>query len=219
MLLFAHESLNDELIEGRMTVSSEEHGLAAPELVVDSHWYREATFVGYQKLMRSFLTGELRATPWHLAPLELESKTIYESLLKLNSYGFLTTNSQPGMRKLIRGGFYRQRAWVEGLCAPETVEKLQIGLGDVDGLQVAVAPHSGLQDGFNPYTLPVTKWMGRASTWHGDGFVTSHTSLLDKALYSRATWELLTSLNTIAVVDLKWGSQRIWQLIEDALRD
>jgi hypothetical protein len=201
----------------RVTISGEEQSLATPEFMVDSRWYQETTFAGYQKLMRSFLTGELESTPWHLAPLELESELIFAPLLELNSHGFLTTNSQPGMRKLIRGGFYRQRAWVEGLCAPETAEKLQMRLGDVDGLQVAVAPHSDLQEGFNPYTLPVTKWMGRASTWHGDGFVIPHTSLLDEAPYSSATWELLTSLNTVAVVDLKWGSQRIWKLLEDLL--
>jgi hypothetical protein len=50
-----------------------------------------------------FIKGELSETPYHLAPLAIDSKTIKDKLLKLNSYELLTVDGQTGSNGCIEG--------------------------------------------------------------------------------------------------------------------
>jgi len=52
--------------------------------------YKEAI-----ELNRMFIRGEMLSTPYHLGPLDEESDSLREGLLRLHDYGLLTTGSQP----------------------------------------------------------------------------------------------------------------------------
>lgn len=81
-----------------------------------------------------FLQGRLSATSYHFGPLMAESGPLVDTLVRLNSLGFITTNSQPGCRYTERGATIGQRCFVEGLLKKRYfslfVEKLYRATGN-----------------------------------------------------------------------------------------
>lgn len=81
-----------------------------------------------------FLQGRLNATSYHFGPLMAESSPLVDVLVRLNTHGFITTNSQPGRRFTDRGAPYGQRCFVEGLLKKRYlslfVEKLHKATGN-----------------------------------------------------------------------------------------
>ncbi len=59
----------------------------------------------------AFLRGEMKATSYHLGPLNSESIPLVDKLIQLNELDYITTNSQPGGLF----GCYYQRSYVSGI--------------------------------------------------------------------------------------------------------
>ncbi|KAI8816159.1 uncharacterized protein EV422DRAFT_510019 [Fimicolochytrium jonesii] len=68
------------------------------------------TFADHLLLTRAFLTGTLTSSATQLTPLASESTRILPHLLAMNSGGYMSVSSQPGMWEDGR----RQKAYVEG---------------------------------------------------------------------------------------------------------
>jgi hypothetical protein len=72
-----------------------------------------------QKLTLDFLQGKIISTNYHYGPLHKESKKIINELIKMNEFGFITVNSQPGEIEETR----RQRGYVCGLIKKNQIDK------------------------------------------------------------------------------------------------
>ncbi|KAF8948110.1 hypothetical protein BGZ52_007177, partial [Haplosporangium bisporale] len=87
------------------------------------------------KLFVKYCHGETLTLPWSDQALALESGTIRDRLVELNSLGYLTINSQPAVNgaksddKIFgwgpKGGYVYQKAYLEFFVSPETLEKLK----------------------------------------------------------------------------------------------
>jgi hypothetical protein len=84
---------------------------------LDPAWMRIQEFADLQEVMVRFIDGELTTTPWHGGPLDPESTPLVDALRAINTLGFVTENSQPGVGSPGLFGFVslRQRAWVRGM--------------------------------------------------------------------------------------------------------
>jgi hypothetical protein len=181
-----------------------------------AEWFKQTDLNGWQQLMRSFFDGELLSTPWHYAPLTEESQPIIPELHAFVDAGFITTNSQPGVDEAVERKPYQQRAWVEGFCDLQTAFQL-LPLNRVPGIQVNVAVNGGASSRVRPYELPVTRHGGKVFTWLGDGFVIPVTDGLQREEFTMGAWQEMTKWCTVSVVDLRWGENRLWELLRNAL--
>ncbi|KAG0286569.1 hypothetical protein BGZ96_009348 [Linnemannia gamsii] len=87
------------------------------------------------RLFVKYCNGETLTLPWSDQALALESGTIKDRLIELNSAGYLTINSQPAVNgaksddKVFgwgpKGGYVYQKAYLEFFVSPETLEKLK----------------------------------------------------------------------------------------------
>jgi len=77
-------------------------------------------------------SGQIHKLPWVETQLAPESDIIKDKLVKLNSHGFLTINSQPAVNGALssddkfgwgpKGGFCYQKAYIEFFIAPERIQ-------------------------------------------------------------------------------------------------
>ncbi|KAF9324125.1 hypothetical protein BG006_000834, partial [Podila minutissima] len=87
------------------------------------------------KLFVKYCHGETLTLPWSDQALALESGTIRDHLVELNSLGYLTINSQPAVNgaksddKVFgwgpKGGYVYQKAYLEFFVSAETLERLK----------------------------------------------------------------------------------------------
>lgn len=93
-------------------------------------WYRIYERVKtYQDLIETniaFLNGEIKRTPYHDGSIEEETHKILDNLVKINKFGFFTTNSQPSLceyRKYIpKLNYYidvEQKSYISGFMFRE----------------------------------------------------------------------------------------------------
>jgi hypothetical protein len=179
-------------------------------------WFKQTDLNGWQQLMKSFFDGELLSTPWHGAPLADESQTLIPELHALVDAGFITTNSQPGVDTLWKLQRHQQRAWVEGFCDLQTAFQL-LPLNTVPDIKVNVVVNGGTASQARFYDLPVTRHGLRTLTWHGDGFVLPVTDGLQRKDFTMGAWQEMTKWCTVSVVDVRWGENRLWELLRNAL--
>jgi len=64
---------------------------------MDSIWKEIKNFTELQSCMIGYLTGEYKRNAWCCAPIDPETIPILSSLVKINSLGFITVVSQPGV--------------------------------------------------------------------------------------------------------------------------
>jgi methylenetetrahydrofolate reductase (NADPH) len=87
------------------------------------------------KIFAKYCAGELNTNPWSEAEgLQPETVQINDKLVKINSQGFLTINSQPAVNGEKSdspsvgwggpGGYVYQKAYVEFFCSPEKLRAL-----------------------------------------------------------------------------------------------
>lgn len=61
-------------------------------------WNQVKTFGQFQKLMISFLKGELDQNPWHYGSVDPETIPILDKLREINRLGLVTVEGQPGVK-------------------------------------------------------------------------------------------------------------------------
>eukprot|EP00455_Lapot_gusevi_P024419 TRINITY_DN253_c0_g1_i3.p1 TRINITY_DN253_c0_g1~~TRINITY_DN253_c0_g1_i3.p1 ORF type:complete len:301 (+),score=124.36 TRINITY_DN253_c0_g1_i3:73-975(+) len=81
-----------------------------------------------------YIRGEIPKLPWSEAPINLETLTIAEQLIRMNTAHFLTINSQPRINGADSsdpavgwggpGGYIYQKAYLEFFTSPQQLEKL-----------------------------------------------------------------------------------------------
>lgn len=86
------------------------------------------------KLFVKFLTGELDRLPWSEGAISAEANPIKDDLLKLNSRGLLSINSQPAINGVSssdpvhgwgpKGGYVYQKAYLELFVFPSIYDKV-----------------------------------------------------------------------------------------------
>ncbi|KAG0208085.1 hypothetical protein BGX33_006482 [Mortierella sp. NVP41] len=99
------------------------------------HWGSPDDLQDICRLFVKYCNGETLTLPWSDQALALESGTIRDRLIELNSTGYLTINSQPAVNgaksddKVFgwgpKGGYVYQKAYLEFFVSPETLEKLK----------------------------------------------------------------------------------------------
>jgi len=173
-------------------------------------WSTAASFRELCEANIRFIRGELRSTPVHGGPIDVESAEIVEGMIELNRKGFLTTASQPALSD----GRHAQRAWVEGFASESTA--LQLG---------AKTLHSDLLIAFFAPTEPPSSWQvpitqddGQPFTWAGHSGVDDLDGFLAECRPS-ATEELMTAWFVVAI-DPVWGrNDYLWQVLLEPPRD
>jgi methylenetetrahydrofolate reductase (NADPH) len=97
-------------------------------------WGEPKTVEDISNLFVKFCYGEIATLPWCESTLAPESRSIVSELIKLNSNGFLTINSQPAVNGVPsddpvhgwgpKNGFVYQKAYLEFFVAPEKIDAL-----------------------------------------------------------------------------------------------
>jgi hypothetical protein len=188
--------------------------------VILSPWLGVTNFADLQSVMMRFLDGEVRSTPFHLGPLDSESALILDELKALTTKGFVTFNSQPGMRGRTFDDKkdYAQRAFVLGVGDYLTMSRL-VTMANTVGLIVGV---STLRKGTKKFDRGLVTLGGHRED---SGVMTEvagrSPSVLDELKSSmvipRSFKKQLGELYSVTVVDTMWSTNRMWGFIIDAL--
>lgn len=90
-------------------------------------------------LFVKYMQGDLEALPWSEAPITTEANVLKDDLVKLNSRGLLTINSQPAVDGAKsshpqygwgpRGGYVYQKAYLEVLVHPALISEVISRIG------------------------------------------------------------------------------------------
>jgi len=135
-----------------------------------------------------------------------ETDGLIELLAAANRQGFVTTWSQPGVKK----GRLSQRAHVSGVCSEEMFVRLRDAAEANDLIVLACAPG---QWHTTDLSYPVTQVSATNQTWAGR-FGQVHDEFAPYPAASRilaACWE-------IDIVDPRWGrNNRLWPVLIDTL--
>ena len=99
------------------------------------------------------LKGEIGALPWSESSFSKETSTIKDDLIKINTAGFLTINSQPSVNAVpsddeVHGwgganGYVYQKAYLEFFCSPESLAKLQEAIKAFPSMGLQAANNAG----------------------------------------------------------------------------
>ncbi|KAG0241285.1 methylenetetrahydrofolate reductase-domain-containing protein [Mortierella sp. GBAus27b] len=99
------------------------------------HWGTPEQVQDVSNLFVKYCDGHLLTLPWSDQALALESGTIKDRLIDMNSLGYLTINSQPAVNgaksddKVFgwgpEGGYVYQKAYLEFFLSPEALEVLK----------------------------------------------------------------------------------------------
>lgn len=171
-----------------------------------SQWGAARSLDDLARATIAFLRGELDSTPTHGGPPNPETGPLLETLVSLNEAGFVTMDSQPG----VVDDAGAQRAYVEGLCFEETVDRVVHGLLRTDLVALTFAPGTSAWGG-----IAVTVDDGDPFTFLGrhDG---SHLEYFDNGSPELAA--VLDQLWLVQVFDPVWGrAEELWTHLTAAL--
>lgn len=162
-------------------------------------WAGASSLEDLGSLVVRWLEGHDRVIPWHIGPPDPETREISAVLKRLNSAGYLTTNSQPAVPLTVGG--LRQRAWVSLIAEPSRAQEL-IGLAERRGF-AAVHLH-------NPLPVPITSHFGFTVS-------RAHAEPVDLFLPGRAA-TLIGRGVRFDLVDLQWGRKHaLWNFLDGVL--
>jgi len=104
------------------------------ESALRSKWGVPTTEQDIHNVFAAYCKGTIDRLPWNDTPLALETTVISDKLVKLNSIGVLTINSQPRVNAVPStdpkfgwggsGGYVYQKAYLEFFVSPENKDKL-----------------------------------------------------------------------------------------------
>lgn len=175
---------------------------ATEPATTEALWSTACSFADLQGFMLRFLRGDLCTTPTYGAPLDAESESIREKLITITERGLITTMSQPGLDE---PSGLQQRAFIIGIGDPAANGRLRrmalaeghfISQPSGDGALVA----SREVRGGDPFPLAVIPL--------------ESPSLSDVFLGFE---HLLTDLQPLALMDLTYGGNRLFQQAIHAL--
>lgn len=105
------------------------------------------------KVFADYCRGQIPSLPWVDSQMQPESNVIRDQLIRLNSNGILTTNSQPAVNGALSsdpvfgwgrpGGIVYQKAYVEFFTSRSNLEALQAALPQFPSLQLVASDASG----------------------------------------------------------------------------
>lgn len=182
----------------------------------DIEWYTASSLDEYKSLTKEFLRGQLKSTLWHYGPLEDESKTLVSDLQFINTLGLIPTNSQPGVfwNPLHR---LQQRAYIEGFTTLEKADRIA-QKAQKYSLTVHTKQNSNLATDI--YRTPITRSRpGRTYSYGPKDSVQSTLYGLQKKSFMSESWAVLESAVTVSIMDLNWGSNRMWKHVIEILKD
>lgn len=157
-----------------------------------------------------WLQGNVEFTPTHDSP-DPETAVIHESLVKINTAGFMTEFSQPAELYLSGG----QRAAVSGFCEQSLAERIQSLLLPVEVLVLAWPPDYG-----GVAEVPITMSHDEAYTWCGSALDPENIEYMyGNACHPEAVRALHEAWQ-VAVIDMKWGrNELLWPALVAAVED
>ena len=102
---------------------------------MDSIWKEIKNFTELQSCMIGYLTGEYKCNLWCCAPIDTETIPMLSSLVKINSLGFVTVVSQPGVTTIWPDcSAEYQRGFMTGFILKENCEEFMDQLLKIPGI-------------------------------------------------------------------------------------
>jgi methylenetetrahydrofolate reductase (NADPH) len=115
-----------------------------------------------------YCSGEISLLPWNDRGLDPESQLINKNLIRLNSKGFLTTNSQPSVNgqsssdPLVgwgpAGGYVYQKAYLEFFTSRQNMEKLLGAISKFPTLSMHAVDSKGVAHTVNADNVNAVTW-------------------------------------------------------------
>jgi len=107
---------------------------------MDSIWKEIKNFIELQRYMIGYLTGEYKRNPWCCAPIDPETIPILSSLVRINSLGFVTVVSQPGVTTIWPDcSSEYQRGFMTGFICKQNCEEFMSKLLKIPGIIICKA--------------------------------------------------------------------------------
>lgn len=169
---------------------------ATDSALSEAAWSTATSFADLQSLMLRFLRGDLCSTPTYDGHLDTESASIRSQLIAITERGFTTTMSQPGLND---PEGLQQRAFIIGVGDPIANGRL-LRMARAEGRFVSQPSGQGALVASREVT--------------GDEMRTLAVMPLESPSLSDAFLgfeHLLAGLQPLAIMDLTYGGDRIFQ--------
>ena len=102
---------------------------------MDSIWKEIKNFTELQSCMIGYLTGEYKRNPWCCCGIDTETIPMVSSLVKINSLGFVTVVSQPGVTTIWPDcSAEYQRGFMTGFISKEKCDRFMDQLLKIPGI-------------------------------------------------------------------------------------
>lgn len=198
----------------------------------ERRWAQPQTHEELGAVMADWLLGNIASQPGYMPYYgpDDETQELLPILVALNYHGFVTDGSQPGVAPEIgyNDEWWRQRAAVEGWCDEETMARLRAIVESEPDLrfvahQVKIGVWERLcrfvrADGEAVVVTQVNRWeTPQEETWTPVTTfgATRTTGDLDDD-WAEVNLRMYGALRTgwyVAIVDLRWGENRLWPLL------
>lgn len=161
-----------------------------------------------------FLKGKAKEPPPYYCTTFVDEETfpLVDLLVKMNSKGFYTTSSQPGMGN--NNADHKQRAYVTGFITKDLLKKFKYSLPEDILVQVLTFEEEYIYNTFSENSMVVTKLKKEEFTWCGGD--TDFELLLETKVKS---W-MVDNLYFVSLVDSTWyRSDYLFQFVDKILSD
>lgn len=157
-----------------------------------------------QKLTLDFIKGKIIATNYQYGPLYKESQKIINELIKMNEFGFITINSQPGEITENR----RQRGYVCGLIKKNKLDKFI-------ELLYEISSHIYIRHTHDDSLISSLSRIGTYPEWFwiSEDNNNKYTHVINKTypfeyfIHTDIYEELNENYYEIEIIDLEWGRE------------
>lgn len=157
-----------------------------------------------QKLTLDYLRGKIIATNYQYGPLYKESQKIINELIKMNEFGFITINSQPGEITENR----RQRGYACGLIKKDKYDKFI-------KLIYEISSHIYIRHTHDDSLISSLSRIGAYPEWYwiSEDNNNKYTHVINKTypfeyfIHTDIYEELNENYYEIEIIDLEWGRE------------
>lgn len=180
-------------------------------------WKGAATLEETGALMARWLEGDIASRPGYQPRYgpEAETEDLVPVLAALNRQGYVTTDSQPGVREFTTSGaFWFQRAAVTGFVRDPALVLRLVDAAETAGLKVIV---NDFDDAPGHSAAAVTTCDGELVTAFGGALPPGELQVMWRGL-GRGAYAEITRARQLTLVDTRWGpSALLWDAMDSVV--